>query len=126
MNDQAQSLVMEFLVEKGNAKEINNFAQVSKSTNTPHVQHVLKQLKVKVEYLYREIRFWKQKTHLLARSAKQLLSCEPLVLECYTSYLGSRPPEADDYTEYYNRKSRAEYLEHTVDQTLRIKKLWIR
>ena len=124
MNDQVQSLVMEFLVEKGNAKEINNFAQVSKSTNTPHAQHVLKQLKV--EYLYREIRFWKQRTHLLALGAKQLLSCEPLVMEYYASYLGSRPPEADDYTEYYNRKSRAEYLEHTVDQTLRIEKRWVR
>ena len=126
MNDQVQSLVMEFLLEKagkGTEKDISNFAMVSKSTNTPHAQQVLN--KLKMDYLYREIRFWKQRTHLTTLNAKVLLSLEPLVLTYFTEYLKTSD-YFEDLEEYNSRKSHAECLKHIVGQNEKIKRMWIR
>ena len=81
MNSQVQSLVTGFLVEGGNAKEIKNFALVSKSAYSPHTQYALKKLEVK--HLRQRARFWKTKAYSLALGTQQLLSYEPLIIEMY-------------------------------------------
>ena len=113
MNYQVHSIVMEFLIEGDNPREIRNFALVNKSGFTPAARLALSYNENM--HLRRRLSFYKRDIRMLAEGAKQFLSHETLVTDyfrCYNMTYG------DDGELYLERFGDGQTLKHMADRIL--------
>ena len=115
MNYQVHSIVMEFLIEGDNPKEIRNFALVNISGYTPAARIALSYNENL--HLRCMLSFYKRDIRMLAEGAKQFLSHEALVTDYFRCYIRTLT-YGDDGGLFLERFCDGETLERMADRIL--------